>query len=297
MLRDVVSTFSEQVSLLATAFSPTDISSKDSGIGYSRTPNEQGQATPSPTNATPTTLPLGSETSTVPSSVLYQGLSSLWLQLLVSKITLCLYGHDELPTHDKAHDEGCGSEGCAPVRISFEAESVSMQVDIQERCTDVIFKTTSMECDFSKLTPKSPPTGRGQWVPYMGNSNGRLFSTSSSNLSEEVLQATLPGQQSPALLFSPSCRGIPTSAPKFQPSFLYAKALFPHGGKGGKVAKGVKVEVSVCAFEGVIWLPVLNLVQSLLASVVAETALPQQVKVGNLAHSFSCLFPPCGLLP
>lgn len=288
MLKDMVSTISEQVSLLTTALSPTDISSKDSGIGYSRTPNEQDRATPSPTNATPTTLPTASEISTVSSSILYQGLSSLWLQLAISKITLHLYGHGELSTH-RAHDEGCGSVGCAPVRISIEAENVSMQVDVQERCTDVIFKTTSMECDFSKLNPESPPTGQGQWVPYMENSNGKLFSTSGSNLSDEVLQATLPGQQ---ILFSPPCRDIPSSAPKFQPSFLYVKALFPHRGKGSKMTKVVKVEISVRGFEAVIWLPVLDLVQSLL---VMEM-VPQQVKGLQSSEHFCVLFMH-GLLP
>lgn len=280
MLMDTVSTISEQVSLLATPLSPTGASSKDSGIGYSRTPNEQEQATPSPTNATPTNLPMPSEISTTSSSILYQGLSSLWLQLLVSRVTLRLYGRDEPRTSPAHHDGRCGSDRCAPVRVSLEVESVSMQVDVQERCTDVIFKISSMECDFLKLKADSPPTGCGQWVPYLDNSNGKLFSTSSSNLSDEVLQATVPGQQNSGLVVSPSYRVALGSAPKFQPSFLYVKGLLPHG---GKVTKAVKVEVSVCAFEAVIWLPVFKLVQSVVAA-SGRTTVAQQVK-GPTSHN------------
>lgn len=267
-----MSTISEQVSLLAIPLSLTGVGSEDSGIGYSRTPNEQEKATPS-SNATPTDPPAASEISTASSSILYQGLSSLWLQLLVSRVTLRLYSRDDTRTSPANQDGRCGFDRCAPVRVSLDVESVSMQVDVQERCTDIIFKISSMECDFSKLKSESPPTGCGQWIPYLDNSNGKLFSTSSSNLSDEVLQATVPSQQNSDLLVSPSYRVALESAPKFQPSFLYVKGLLPHG---GKVMKAVKMKVSVCAFEAVFWLPVFNLVQSVVAASGSRT--PQQVK-------------------
>lgn len=267
MLKDMVSTISEQVSKLTMPHVPAGVSSNDSGIGYSRTPNKQEPATPSPTNATPTTLPMASEISTASSSTLYQGLSSLWLQLLVSRLTFRLYGRDKLRASPGPRD----SERCAPVRISVEVESVSVQLDVQERCTDVIFKISNMECNFSRLTPDSPPSGQGQWVPYLDNCNGKLFSTSSSNLSDDVLQATAPGQQNSEFLVSPSYHSTLSSAPKFQPSFLYVKGLLPHG---GKVTKAVKVDVRVCAFEVVVWLPVFEFVQS----VVASGVTPHQVR-------------------
>jgi hypothetical protein len=163
--------------------------------------------------------------------------------------------------------EGCGSERCAPIRVSLEAESMSLQVDVQERCTDFIFKTSSIDCEFLKLDTKS------QWVPYHSNSNGKLFSSSTSNLSDEVLQATVPGQQNSELLVSPSCRT--GSVPKFQPNFLYVKAVLPHG---GKASKPMKVEVSVCAFEAVVWLPVFKLVQSLVAAGEMVTVPTRQVR-------------------
>lgn len=280
MLKDVISTISEQVSQFTSPHTVTGVvSSKDSGIGYSRTPYEQEKATPSPTNATPT-LPTASEFSTASSSTLYQGLSSLWLQLLISRLTLRLYGQDELgaasPAHGGAQDGGCGSVRCAPIRMSIEVESVSVQLDIQERCTDVIFKVSSMECALSKFETKSPPPGRGQWVPYLDNSNGKLFSTSSSNLSAEVLQATASGQQNSDVLVSPSYHStLSSAAPKFQPSFLYMKGHLPHG---NRVTKPVKVEVSVCAFEAVLWLPMFTFVQSVVAYGGSATKPLQQVR-------------------
>ena len=268
---------SERVSHLTAPQTSAGPTSEDSGIGFSKTPNEQEQATPSPTNATPTVLPPASEISAASSSTLYQGLSSLWLQLLVSKLTLNLYGSDEL-----SGIEGCGSDRCSPIRVSVEAESVSLQLDVQERCTDVIFKISGVECDFSKLLPSSQslPLGCGQWVPYLENSNGKLFSTTGSNLAHEVLQATAPGRQFAVCPLSPT--------PKFQPSFLYVKGLLP---RGGRTTRGVKVQLSVCSFEAVVWVPVFEFVLSVIGSSSGENLITptHQVK-GHHLRCASCIY-------
>lgn len=287
LLRDVVTMVTEGVTHLILPLSSVGASSA-----------ETNDNAPSPTNATPTTLPLASEVSTA-SSYIYQGLSSLWLQLLLSKFTLNLYGQDERGGAGRGRGLGC--EGCSPIRVSLGVESVSMQLDVQERCSDVIFKVSSMECEFSKLSScqppaeslppghptkylspgpptESPPPGRGHcWVPYFDGSNGKFFSTTRSNLSDEFLQSTAPftigqmlgrspGQQGSEFISS-SSSSSPTfgTRPKFQPSFLYLKGHLPRGdgAEGGtRTSRTCKVELNVCSFEAVVWVPVWRLVQS-----------------------------------
>ncbi len=270
-----------------------------------RTLSEQDHhATPS--HATPPasiSLPAAtqSEKSTASSWDFYQGLSSLWLQILVSKLVLRLYGRDEggvafsnsKSTPNKGRRES--EARCSPIRISTEIESVSLQLDVQERCTDLIFKVSSVECDFSTLAPRPPsscdPQQRTGWIPYLNNSNGRLFSTSTSDLPEAVLRHTAPGFEgtrfqscsgsvvpptaaaasSPSLSIEFSSGSQGSFSPKFQPSFLYLKGHFPRRGKASKTLVGV--ELSVSAFEAVVWVPVVEFAVSVFRTARADSGV------------------------
>lgn len=278
LLLDGVSKVLDQVSLLTASAMAPHRGRQDSGGGggsLPRTQSEQEYAVPSPRNATPTLRTASSEVSTTLSSSLYQGLSCLWLQLIVSKFILHIYGQDETDSSNliRTRTERCGSgDGRRhPIRISLEVESTSLQLDVQERCTDCIFKVSSVECSFCKLVTTSPSCSAdsqfsrdAHWVPYLDNSNGKLFSSTSSNLAEEVLQSTTPGLvvsqfqasggDSSEVLFSPLHR--PLSA-KFQPVFLYLKG---HSPCRNQVSQRLCVEMTVCAFEAVVWLPVWSLV-------------------------------------
>lgn len=273
-----------EFSPLAPPQEPAGLSRQDSGIGFSKTSTtrDQDQATPSPTNATPTSVP--SEISTASSSSnLYRGLSALWVQLLVSRLVLHLHGSDELRASSarspSGRAQGRGSQECTPIRVSLEVESASMQLDVQERCADVTFKISSVECNFLKLlsNAQTPPPGCGQWVPYLDHSNGKLFSTTNSNLPDEVLQATAP--------VSPSV----SHAPKFLPSFLCLKCHLPRGNRITKA--GIKVQLSVSSFEAVMWLPVFKLVQTVVASDGGSVATPPSQVRGH--HYCTLCTPPC----
>lgn len=248
---------------------------------------------PSPSNATPTLRTGSSEVSTALSSTLYQGLSSLWLQVLLSKLVLHIYGRDQSEDSSGAlregEEPGSGDDVIRgpPIRVSVEVDGVSLQLDVQERCTDFIFKVSGVECSLSRqevATPLAPPPnqharsqpiGHGRWVPYLKNSNGKLFSSTSSNLPEDVLQSTSPslllghyhqgagpvvGGMGSKVAFSPSFR--PPGA-KFQPVFLYLKGHLP--GKG-QLGKRPSLELTVCDFEAVVWLPVWGVVSSALTA-------------------------------
>lgn len=272
LLRDGVTKVLDQVTLLTSlATPPVAPHGRDStGGSLPGTQSEHEYSMPSPSNATPTLHTGSSEVSTALSSNLYQGLSCLWLQFIVSKFILNIYGRDETdsgtnPSKTRTKRRGSADGRCCPVRISLEVESSSLQLDVQEKCTDYIFKVSSVECSLCKLTTTSPSgdsslSPHDHWVPYLENSNGKLFSSTSSNLPEEVLQSTTSslvvsqfqasGGEKSEIVFSPSHR--PLSA-KFQPVFLYLKGHVPCR---SQVSKRLGVELNVCAFEAVVWLPV-----------------------------------------
>lgn len=267
---------------------PINIETDDSGIIVSSRQEPSAPSiisSPAPSTVTPPTLPGGSEVSTVSSSLVFQGFSTLWIQLLVSKLILNVYSQqttskvqqdgpvkystpftspaaasretkmDEL-TSTPSSDSGTSDI----VRVSLEADDVSLQVDMQERCTDVIFKMATMECSYCRWD-----TSAVVWQPYLSQSNGKLFSTTSSSLPEELSQITDPlshplipfehVQASGSLssidyLLSPQHQ----LSPKLQPNFVQMKLKIPQS----PPLKAVKMSVSVKPFELVAWLPVLD---------------------------------------
>ena len=268
---------------------PTNIEADDSGITTSLKQEPSAPSiisSPAYSSVTPPTLPAESEVSTMSSSLVFQGFSTLWIQLLVSKLILNVYSRqaafsvqqdaplkyssslaspaaasretemDEL-TSKPSFDSNGTSE---TLRVSLEADGVSLQVDMQERCTDIVFKMASMECSYCQRDPTTV-----SWQPYLSGSNGKLFSTTSSSLPEELSQITDPlshrlipfehihASDSPSsvgYLLSPQ---HPVS-PKLQPNFIQMKLKIPQS----PPLKAIKVSVSVKPFEVVTWLPVFD---------------------------------------
>ena len=312
----MVSAISEKVSAFTSPSSST-INGEDSGISSSRTPLGLDPATPSPTNATPSTHPTVSEISTS-SSNFYQGLSFLWLQVLISKFVLNIYGRDnqqkqevrqeiKVKTGQKVGDATfidpvtststrsqinvCDSLDKSlpqPVRLSLEVENMSMQIDVQERCTDFVFKISSIECDMCSFMDNFPFPG--QWVPHLGESNGKLFSSTTSNFPDDVLQliATASGFSSVRQPRTPGntsdfMSSMTQNQNQFQSSFVYLKGSLP---RKYQLMKRLKVDVNVQPFEVVVWLPVFDLFRSVLVSEgkSAEDPPPPQVRSG-CAHA------------
>lgn len=136
-----------------------------------------------------------------------------------------------------------------------------MQVDVQEYCSDIIFKVSAMEGDLCTLTPLDAHShSNSKWVPYLGNSNGKLFSSLKSNFPDEVLHSTSPGLSLGRFRASGAVSHL---SPRLHSSFLYLKGHWPRKGQL-LLLKRPKVELDVRPFEAVVWLPLLGLIHSVL---------------------------------
>ena len=284
----------------------------DSGINVSSRQEPSAVSvvsSPAHSTVTPPTLPPESEVSTVSSSLVFQGFSSLWIQLLISKLIVNVYNRQMSSTAAAAHDKSSkcttpitspaapdrdahqlnggpslSNEALEMVNISLEADGISLQVDIQERCTDLIFKMALMECSY--LKKKSCQDDKDiSWRPYLSNSNGKLFSTVSSSLPEELSRMTDPlshqlvpceqvmssdGPSGVGYLLSPQHQ----LSPKLQPNFIQLKLKLPQS----QPLKTVKLSLSVKPFEVVAWLPVLDTMLEIF-SAAATTKQTGDVKV------------------
>jgi len=207
-------------------------------------------ALPLTSSATPSSYHTKSDVSTVSSS--YQGLSSLWFQLLITKCIVQIFSKREVKEKCEDTIKPDGPAGPQPVKISLEFEGFSLQVDVQEKCTDFVLKLAGVE---SCLSVKEEVAKA--WEPLLTHSKGKLFSSFMSNLSDEVLRVTAPG-------FCPSQFRSPRPGKSKEVysnlgsgSFLYLKGFIP-----SKVCHAYKFEGNIKPFEFMLWLPVTELVQS-----------------------------------
>lgn len=239
------------------------------------------------------------------SSLVFQGFSSLWLQLLVSKLVVNVYNQQLAPstmplsgsseystpyTSPSAADkEGssstklgdglsssrAASEGSETIKVSLEVDGISLQVDIQERCTDMIFKMASMECNYLKKHCKDPSSS--SWLPYLSNSNGKLFSTSTSSLPEELSRMTDPLSHLPLVPFE-QVAGMSSSpqhhqhhfhpfSPKLQPNFVQLKVKLP----SSQLLRTKRLSLSVKPFEVVAWLPILDAIMEIVSAAASAS--------------------------
>lgn len=290
---------------------PVGLEADDSGIMMSSRQELYAPSilsSPAHSNVTPPTLPAESEISTVSSSLVFQGFSTLWIQLLISKLTVNIYsqqttsivpgsgpsnyvtpftspsGVDKEASQLGGDNQSSSNEVSEKINVSLEADGISLQVDIQERCTDVITKMASIECSyFKKLCEDSTV----KWVPYLSNSSGRLFSTTSSSLPEELSRFTdplshplAPFEQvenplgSASYLLSPKHQ----PSPKLQPNFVQFKVKLPRF----QPLKTTKLSLSVKPFEVVAWLPVLGSLSEIISAAVSGSQENNQVKVTAL---------------
>ena len=286
---------------------PINIEADDSGIIVSSKQDPSAPSvisSPAHSTVTPPTLPAESEVSTVSSSLVFQGFSTLWVQLLVSKFVLNVYNRqtassnctnpvgraaaaDGEPSSDKLHVEGKLSSGSEvsleTVRVSLEADGISLQVDIQERCTDIVFKVASTECSYLKKSCQDP--SGISWLPYLSGLNGKLFSTTSTSLPEELSRITDPlshpfvpfehvassdSPSSVSYLLSPQHHQV---SPKLQPNFFQTKVKIPQC----QPQKTVKVSISVKPFEVVAWLPLLDTVLEIFSAGTEGSQLQHDV--------------------
>lgn len=291
-MSDVAEKLAAVISRSPSSALPSHAEKHDSGISSPKTAmrgHTHILATPTTPSATPS-LPTASDISTTSSS--YQGVSSLWLQLLVSRFALHLYGREDADTaarssRQKYHEKGStismtsarsealkessvtgrrpylSSSASSPsLKVTVEVESLSLQVDVQERCTDFILKLASMESDLCVLSECSD--GSNSWEPYLIHSKGKLFSSAISNLPDDILQVTAPVISANQFQSSGQGIGIDSNSclsPKLHSSFAYVTGYFPT-----RFPRVPKLEVNIRPFELVVWLPVIKLAISIVSS-------------------------------
>ncbi len=217
-----------------------------------------------------TTLPTGSDVSTVSSFLIYQGLSSLWIQVIIPKLVLNLYAWDHSGTKQTSDKESLKSllneKNGTLVKLSIEIDGTSLQVDIQEKCTDIVFKLAAMESSLyqknDSLTNNDTTTflPDNQWIPRITSSNGKIFSSLSSVLPESLSQET--AATSPTILLPSQQHLSPSSS---QSNFVLVTIKLPQG----LPHKVVKLSCNVRPFEVCAWLPVLQYVLDIGSPVMA----------------------------
>lgn len=161
------------------------------------------------------------------------------------------------------------------VKLSFEADGLSLQLDVQEKFADAVFKVATMKCSMLKKEQTSEaqsstlskdsrvPFLTNQWVPYISNSNGKLFSSSRSVLPEGHSKlvpppvSSLSSQQLSTMHDSPK-----RQSPKRHSNFFQVKVTVPlqHS------HRAVHICCDVCPFEAVAWLPALQVVVDITSS-------------------------------
>ena len=230
---------------------PPSEGGEDSGIHSSEepppTPHHQPSHLSSPaqstiTTATITTLPAHTSlgTASSASSLSYSGFSTLWVQAIVSKITLTVFAslpptvtRSSMDRHSVSAQSKTSSTGsyltpltsptveiAGPIdaslltkpvgdteegrdrntpeaeldmaRFSLEIDGVSVQFDVQEKCTDLIVKVSAVGANLHRqncggfATSGGKGVGRssGPWVPYL--SSEKILSSKGSALPTEL---------------------------------------------------------------------------------------------------------------
>ena len=306
LVKLIVSDIAEKIKSLSSSTSPSSTHGDIHASGI-RTPktavgamgrHTHTLATPTTFSATPSTLPTASDVSTT--SLSYQGVSSVWLQLLISKCVLQLYGReDNTRTNTQCscrQEEGreaalssatskaeslkesgfskigsFSSSSSAALKVSIEVDILSLQVDVQEKCTDFILKVAAVESDLCMLSRCSD--GSSSWIPYLVHSKGKLFSSSTSNLPDDILQVTAPGFL--ANQFHSPQHGVTTDiyspclTPKVHSNFVYLKGYIPM-----RFSQAPQLEVNTHPFEVVMWLPAIELALSIIGSRMESDKTP-----------------------
>ena len=225
--------------------SPPTEEAEDSGIHSNyNPPHPRPHPTPSHlsspahstiTSATLTTLPAHTSQSTTSSSsqYTYNTFSSLWIQAIVTKVTLTLFA--ELPPQTHSHKSSRGhttpsnvgphtsktsstasyatpltspmydthnestaftagiateTEICSEndlAKFFLEIDGVSVQFDVQEKCTDLILKVSAVDANLYRSNGK-PAGSCGAddrvWSPYL--SSEKIMSSRGSALPQEL---------------------------------------------------------------------------------------------------------------
>ena len=241
---------------------------------------------------------------------MYAGFSSLWVQVLVSKLVVNLYGRDKTPeTSDQDSTCGydtpltspgvplppktpppCGGDKLPAeekaLRVSLEVDGVSLQLDVQEKYMDAVFKVASMECALAKKDSASLE----EWISYFPGGNRKLFSSSGSTLPESLSPLTPPSMPPLSEVTIPSSSSTSTAAAAAlggggtlispqahqRRSFILVKAKLPRSEY--QAVKNAKVYLNLHEFELVAWLPVLDFVRGIVSAFASRGSEAVEVK-------------------
>lgn len=301
LLSRVVSTIMDNLLFLCSSPSSVEeMENGDSGISSRtlQTPIHAPSRLSSPaySTVTPTTLPVSSE-STSTSLIMYPGFSSLWVQVLVSKLLFSLYlkepseaGSKPEPssssssyyttpvtspslvcdTHGKSAMESATLQGELVTKVSMELDNSSLQVDIQEKCMDVVFKVTAAEGSYLKKTKE------GAWEAYL--SSEKIFSSRHSAIPEDLSQVI--AEFVPATSIQMSASPHQQSATKLHRNFFFLDVKIPQD----QPHRSTKIQLNMLPFEVVAWLPLVRHLQLFVAA-AEQGKPPAPAKVHIVSHT------------
>jgi len=234
-------------------------------------------SSPTYSTVTPSTLPVSSE-STTTSLVVYPGLSSLWIQVLVSKLAFHIYLKEPKeawlkrevsssvnssyatpmtsPTSvSNADGISVSSQGNVITKLSLEIDSASLQVDIQEKCMNIVFKVAIAEGSYLKWE-------QGVWMPCL--SSEKLFSSRRSAIPDDLSQVV--ADFVPAITVQIPTSPFHQSPTKQHRNFIFLDVKIPFD----QPHKSSKIHLSMLPFEVVAWLPLAHYLHSLVAAATQE---------------------------
>lgn len=285
------------LALYSSTENPEEKENGNSKIQVPQTPIHPPSHHSSPTysTVTPSTLPVSSE-STATSLVVYPGLSSLWIQVLISKLAFHIYLKEPKEAWSKgevsssvsssyatpmtsptsvsdADGHSVSSQGNVLTKLSLEVDSASLQVDIQEKCMNVVFKVAIAEGSYLKWK-------QGVWVPCL--SSEKFFSSSRSAIPDDLSQVV--AEFVPAITVQIPTSPFHQSPTKQHRNFIFLDVKIPFD----QPHKSPKIHLNMLPFEVVAWLPLAHYLHSLVAAALQEKPAAT-VKVNLHAYCISII--------
>ena len=154
-------------------------------------------------------------------------------------------------------------------QLSMEVESASLQVDIQEKCMDVVLKVTAAEGSYLKKKKE------GVWEAYL--SSEKIFSSRHSAIPDDLSQVI--AEFVPATSMHMSSSAHQQSPTKLHRNFFFLDVKIPQD----QPHKSPKIRLNMLPFEVVAWLPLVHHLQLFVAA-AKQVKPPTPAKVHIVSH-------------
>ena len=197
---------------------------------------------------------------------------------------------------DGGRDRDFTEEESQMAKFSIEVDGVSVQFDVQEKCTDLIVKVLAVGANlhrrncghFASTGGKGGGRSGGVWIPYL--SSEKILSSKGTALPAELSEILIHSSSAGKDILYSTCevyalmlgsfntaihlpQGHTVSSDSFR-NFITLELNIPR--QSVHRAAGLKLKIQ--SFEAVVWLPVVDMVSSVLGSL----QLSRQKEVGQV---------------